>query len=490
MKGSLPVRLQLSIVLTLALCLQARLAQTNLDEGALTSGRMGRPAVTDPQVREADFSFPKANIILIGIDSLRPDHTTMYGYKRPTTPHLQELAAQSCVFKRCHSVAPWTLPSFMSMLTGLYPSVSGFINKWTPIDSKHMVEARLDKAVTTLPEVLVRQGYEAAAFTGDAGVSGRYGFGRAMSTYIDDLHFGAMDHSMPACLAWLRTRQPDKPFFLFLHGYDCHGQFDPPGGYKRRFVEHYAGKLQGGKKEQAHFRESSLRVALQAESRGEPKVSGMDADDAAFYRGLYDEKIYDVDERVHHFLEQLKGLGLYDTSIIIVVSDHGEEFLDHGGIDHGQSLYQELTHVLLMIHFPKQTQGVAFYDLVNVFDALPTAMEAAGIKIPHPINAHSLMPILRGGQVERPYLFAESDYRLFVHKRSVRNERYKLIYNLVSGKRELFDLKNDPLEQANVVDREPRTAYEMEQQLLGWLHGMHTDVESYRDRDEDYIKEF
>lgn len=484
------MRIPIALLLTLGLCLQARTSPISLQDTTSPGGRQGRTQVTDTQVREADFHFPKANIILIGIDSLRPDHTTMFGYKRTTTPHLQEFAEQACVFKRCHSVAPWTLPSFMSMLTGLYPSVSGFINKWTPVDAKHMVESRLKDEVTTLPQVLVGQGYEAAAFTGDAGVSSRYGFGRAMSTYLDDLHFGAMDHSMPACLEWLKSRPQDKPFFLFLHGYDCHGQFDPPGGYKRRFVDKYEGRLKGGKVEQGRFREASLRVALNPENRGEPKVVGMDAKDAEFYRALYDEKIYDVDERVNNFLEQLKSMGLYDKSIVIIVSDHGEEFLDHGGIDHGQSLYQELTHVLLMIHFPGQKQGAAFYDLVNVFDALPTALEAAQVQIPHAINAHSLVPIMRGGQIERPYLFAESDYRLFVHKRSVRNERYKFIYNLVSGKRELYDLPADPHEQSNLVDREPRLAYEMEQRLLEWLRGMHTDVESYRDRDEDFIKEF
>ena len=479
----------LGLALALAIGIGAR-PGTVAPDATHTSARQQRHGLTDPGLRTHDLSFPKANIILIGLDSLRPDHTSIFGYKRQTTPHLAELARHSCLFRRCHSVAPWTLPSFMSMMTARYPSSTGFINKWTPVGRKHMVETRLRKDVTTLPQVLVRNGYEAAAFTGDAGVSARYGFGRDMSTYLDDLHFGAMNHSMPACLEWLRTRKTERPFFLFLHGYDCHGQFDPPGGYKRRFVEGYKGHLKGGKIEQGRFRESSLRVALRPESRGEPRVSGMDANDVTFYNALYDEKIFDVDQRVDRFLRELKKLGLYDRSIIIVVSDHGEEFLEHGGIDHGQSLYQELTHVLMMVHFPGQVEGASYNDLVNVFDALPTAMESAGIGIPHKVDGRSLLPIMRGGTVTRPYLFAESDYRLFVHKRSVRNERYKLILNLVSQKRELYDLIADPKESTNLLEQEPRVAYELEQPLLAWLRSMGTDVEAYKDRAEDFIKEF
>lgn len=430
-------------------------------------------------------SYAGANIILIGIDTLRPDHTSLFAYNRDTTPHLKEFAKQCYVFKNCQSVAPWTVPSFMSIFTGLYPTLHGVTNKLTVAGGK-IQEMHLSRSVITLPQLLRKQGYLLAGFTGDAGVSARFGFGRQFDTFLDNLTFAGMDYSAPKALEWLRHRPQDKPFFLFLHGYDVHGQYDPPKGYTRRYMPDYKGPLRGDKTEQARLREQGLRNATRPASLGEAHLFNFSPQDAAFYAALYDEKINDMDVRLNDFLDQIKQMGLLDNSLVMIVSDHGDEFMEHGAIDHGQSLYDELTHVLLMIHFPHQTVGSVIEQKVNSFDGLPTVLDAAGVAIPHQISAVSLMPLLRGARFDLPNLYAETDYRYFMHKRSIQNDRYKFILNLVSGKRELYDLKQDSGEQHNVVDSNPRVAYEMEQDLLRWLNGMKTPVESYRGRQEKF----
>lgn len=455
--------------------------------GITTLSDIVKPLVADTHRQESSFRHPRANVILIGLDALRPDRTTMFGCSRNTTPHLARFAQNAFLFKRAFAVAPWTLPSFMSMFTGMYPSVHGVTNKWKSATE----EARLSPAVATLPQILKKNGYALGGFTGDAGVSSKYGFGNDFDVYVDDIRFGGLDHSIPKALDWLRTLDADRPFFMFLHGYDVHGQYDPPAGYTRRFARDYSGKLKGGREEQGQFREAGLQVALKDGSVGEPRIFGMNEADVEFYKALYDEKVADVDERLGQFLAQLKQSGIYDKSIIIVVSDHGEEFLEHGTIDHGQSLYDELTHVLLMIHFPGQTGGRVVEDKVSALDVLPSALDAVGVSLQHKINGVSLLPLLRGEKLPaRDAVYAETDYRMFVHKRSVRSDRYKFIYNLVTRKRELYDLVEDPGEHANIVSANSRVAYELEQDLLRWLAAMNTQMESFQSLPRDYIKEF
>ncbi len=426
------------------------------------------------------FSHPGANVIVIAIDTLRADSTTMCGYRRDTTPNLERFAQHSYLFRKAWSVAPWTVPSFMSIFTGLFPSHHGVTNKFTAVGPNKLVATTLSPTILTLPQILHRHGYVLAGFTGDAGVSGSFGFSRGFSVYRDDLHFGAMNHSIPLALAWLKHRPTGKPFFLFVHGYDVHGMFTPPHGYTRRFVHDYHGKLTGSPAEDAKFREASLYAGLQPGWLGHPHVVGMTAADGRFYKALYDEKIYDCDKRIHRFLVKLKKMGLYDNSIIVMVSDHGDEFLDHGSIDHGQSLYDELVHVLLMIHLPGQVQGQAFDDPVNSFDALPTVLDCLGIPIHHHIDAVSLRPLMTGGKMPQKYWFSETDYRFFVHKRSVRDKRYKLILDMTTMQRELYDTIADPHEKHNLINEKPKVAMRLEKVLEAWLHSLGTPLDEYR----------
>lgn len=417
------------------------------------------------------------NVVLVSFDALQAAHVTHLGYFRKTTPTIDKIAQEGFSFKNAISQASWTLPATMTWFTSLYPSEHRCINKYSTYTEKEKILTdlkQLSPDVVTLAEVLKKNGYITAGFNGDAGVGGHFGFSQGFDVYIDGPKFGGMDQSIPKALEWLRKNYKKK-FFMFLHGYDCHGQFDPPNGFTRRFVDiDYKGPLKGGKEEQERLREEGL-------NKGYITLSD---EDVEFWRALYDEKINDADERFRDFLEEFNKLGLSDKTIIILVSDHGTEFYEHKRFDHGFSLYDELIRTLLVFKLPNTQGGKIIEDQVRNIDIMPTLLDLLGIraykKVATQMKGLSLISLMRGGHFNLE-AFSETDYRLFTHKRSMRTyDGWKFIYTMETGQRELYNLKKDAGELNNLSEKEKRIAYEMEQRLFEWLKSMGQDENYYK----------
>ncbi len=437
--------------------------------------------------KKDQFDFSGYNVILVSFDALQAAHTSCLGYFRKTTPTIDDLAAKGFLFTQAIAQASWTVPSTMSWFTSLYPSEHKVVNKYSIYTEKEKVLTDLSKLspqVITLTEVLKKSGYATGGFTGDAGVSAKFGFGRGFDMYVDDKKFAGMDHSVPPAIQWLRENK-GKKFFMFLHGYDSHGQYDPLDGFTRRFVDfEYKGPLKGGKEEQGKFREEGLE-------KGSLQLT---AEDVRFWRALYDEKINDADRRFKEFVEELKRLGLLEKTIIIITSDHGTEFYEHKRFDHGFSLYEELIHVPLVVYLPGLKGGTTINEQVRGIDIMPTILDLLQIKSPDTVQQQmkgvSLVPFMQGNP-QSLVAFSETDYRLFTHKRSIRTpDGWKFIYSLENDKKELYNLAADPAEQNNLVDTERRKAYELEQGLFRWLLSMKADVSAYRNTEEKRINEY
>lgn len=433
------------------------------------------------------FDFTGYNVVLVCFDALQASHTSALGYFRKTTPTIDEFAASGFLFKQAISQASWTVPSMMSMLTSMYPSEHRVINKYSIYNDNGKVFSDLKKlspSAETLAEALKDNGYVTGGFTGDAGVSARFGFGKGFDIYLDDQKFGGFDHSVPPAISWLRQNK-NRKFFMFLHGYDSHGQYDPAGGFTRRFVDFdYKGHLKGGKEEQARLREEGLE-------KGSLQLTDADA---RFWKALYDEKINDADRRFALFVDEMKRLGLLDKTIVVIVSDHGTEFYEHKRFDHGFTLYDELIHVPLVIYLPGLKGNKVIEEQVRSIDIMPTVLDLLRIKVnaglKNQMRGRSLVPILQGEKDKR-VAFSETDYRLYTHKRSLRTpDGWKFIYTLENNKKGLYNLNNDPAEQVNLVDREPKKAYLLEQELFAWLDSMQTDPGSYSNKKEQMIKEY
>ena len=435
-----------------------------------------------------DFNFSGYNILFVSFDALQAKHTSCLGYFRETTPTIDAFAKKGFLFAWAIAQSSWTLPSSMSWFTSLYPSEHKVVNKYSTYTESEKVFSNLQQLspdVMTLAQILKANGYTNGAFTGDAGVSAKFGYGAGFDVYVDDKKFAGFDHSIPPAITWLRENK-DKKFFMFLHGYDVHGQFDPPNGYTRRFVDFdYKGPLKGGKEEQGRFREEGLEKG---------SIQQLTDDDVRFWRALYDEKINDADQRFKTFVEELEKLGLLDKTIIILTSDHGTEFYEHKRFDHGFSLYDELIHVPLVIYLPGIKGGKIIEDQVRSIDLMPTILDLLNIKISDKVKNQmrgvSLLPLVEGKHKDL-VAFTETDYRLYTHKRAIRTpDGWKFIYSLENDKKELYNLRNDPHELDNLVGKEHRKAYELEQELFRWLMSMKIDFRSYSTLQEKKIKEY
>lgn len=447
---------------------------------AQTLDQAVKPLVADKAMEEARYNLKdragELNVILISMDALRWDRTGLSGDKRGLTPNIDAFAEEAVVFHDAVAAASWTLPSHMSVWTGRWPSVHGVTNKLKLLSQDQMVPTQLSPGIDTFPDLLIRAGWTAAGFTGGAGVQATYGFGRNFETYLDDRPFAGMDYSMPAALDWL-GRNRDKHFFLFLHGYDSHGQYPLPESEIKSVAGDYRGTLNGGIEEQASLREKGL--AAIANPGDKPNLGDiLSAADTAFLRAVYDRKVRNADQRLGTFLGQLRSMGLLDRSIVVVFSDHGDEFMEHGALDHGTTLYEEQTHVVMMVRFPGYTRRQDVKEPVRLIDLFPTVFDALGVQAPAGVDGQSLLPMLRGKPMDLP-IFSETDYRLFVHLRMGRRGPRKLVLDLADGEKELFDLKADPLEMKEMSSSDPRTTYEIEQTLRTWMDKTRTNPQDY-----------
>ena len=437
------------------------------------------PLVDDATMAAARYDLSdrkdELSIILISMDALRYDRTGFSGNPDGLTPNLDALAEESVVFHNAFSAASWTLPSHMSMWTARWPSIHRVTNKLTLLGADKMSETSLSAGIETFPNLLVQQGWTAAGFTGGAGVQGKYGFSRGFSEYLDDRPFAGMDYSSPAAIEWLNAHKDGGPFFLFLHGYDAHGQYALPE--PRIQAIPYDGELDGSIEEQAKLREQGL-AAIQQPGDDASLGDTLDDADAAFLEKVYDGKVRDADQRLGAFMGELRRMGLLDRAIVVVVSDHGDEFMEHGHVDHGHSLYQEQLHTVMLMRFPGYARRQDVQGVVRTVDLFPTLFDVLGMTLPTAIDGASLLPLLQGNETSRQ-AFAETDYRLFVHRRAIRDVQYKLVLDLQDGERRLYDLTADPTEQKDISSEQPRRTYEMEQALRGWMSSHGTNPQDY-----------
>ena len=245
-----------------------------------------------------EFSYKDYNVIFVSFDALQANHVHNLGYYRNITPTIDKMASKGFNFKQAISVSSWTVPSSMSWFTGVYPSQHKVVNKFSKYTEEEKVISNLKKLspdIITLAEILKQNGYSTAGFTGDAGVNGVFGYNQGFDVYFDNTtQFSGMEVSSPKAIEWIKNNK-DKKIFLFLHGYDSHGQYEPEDGFDYKFVDaDYDGIYNGSRQQQAKLREEGL----------EKGYLNLTEDDVKFWRAIYDEKINRADEKFAKFLEE------------------------------------------------------------------------------------------------------------------------------------------------------------------------------------------
>jgi choline-sulfatase len=430
----------------------------------------------DPVPVARPFAYRDHNLVFVSFDALQAKHVGALGNPRNVTPTLDAMARDGVLFRQARSVAPWTVPASMTWFTGVYPSEHRMTNKFAVYNAREKKTAKLkDLAphLVTLADVLRRRGYATGGFTGNAGVSGGFGYDQGFDTYFfEPGHFGGFDRSIPEALKWVRANRHRK-FFLFLHGYDVHGQNTPAGGFDYRFVEKgYDGRYTGSEQEQEVLREEGL-------AKG--KLNLRDSD-IKFWRAVYDEKIARADERFKQFLSEFDALGVTGKTLFVLTSDHGTEFCEHGRFDHGFTLYDEMVRVPLVIKLPdRAAAGTAIDARVGSVDVMPTVLDLLDVPVPDEVKGqmrgHSLVPAMTRGPLPPRDVFSETDYRAYTYKRSVVTpDGWKLIYTLESNTRELYDLNADPGETRDRADADPRRADELQRRLFAHFKAIGNDL--------------
>ncbi|MAF65847.1 MAG: hypothetical protein CMJ84_09350 [Planctomycetes bacterium] len=390
------------------------------------------------------------SIIIIDIDTLRADHLGHYGYERETSPSFDAFAAAATAFSWAFAQAPFTIPSQTSILTGLYPTHHGRI----------AVESALPDSVVPLAEMLGEAGYRTAAFVDGGYMSTEYGLGRGFDLYDD--RAGGLAEIGPRVEGWLDANAAgEEPFLLLIHSYDVHTPYESsPEPYQSMFFI-------DGALPSAEFRAICGMEMLRVwDGRNSEEPPSLTEEQLAYLVDLYDGGIRYVDTWLGEFLAGLRERGLFDDALIVFLSDHGEEFLDHGGVMHDK-LHTPVTRIPLVIKLPEQREGVEVDAVVESIDVLPTLLEAVGLRAPEGIDGESLLPLV-GGRAPAGDRIAVSESPFYGRSLAVATDRHHMLISRRTKRVQLYEFRADPREQADVSAEHPELSGRLAEYALRW----------------------
>ncbi len=408
------------------------------------------------------------NIILVSLDTLRADHVSFYGYPRETTPNIDEMAKDSVVFLNTFSSSPWTLPSHVSLMTAMNCINHGIYHN----------DQKIDPAILTLADVLREHSYFNGAITGGGFVSGSYGFNKGFDSYHVRGDINAPDQAEKICRAsldWIQ-RHKDRNFFLFVHTYQIHSPYVSPAPYNEAFLSGHSAVKQFDLHNYRFYQENRYSPPA-TEDIGQNIID------------IYDGGILYTDEvLIKTLIEELKTLNLYDNTMVIILSDHGEEFYEHKAWAHGHSVYNEIIKVPLIIKFfDSDYAGNKIKKYARLIDVMPTILDALNIKYPDQYadgeNLLSLINNNNTGVEERIFLSELSTDPIdgkIPKKTAINRGQNKLIMNdeftpqnyayfttppPKIEKFEIYDIQADPNEKTNFALSDP----DLTSQLIKFL---------------------
>jgi len=436
-----------------------------------------------PRGRAPDPSRERYNVVLVSFDTLRADRLGCYGYdKRPTSPVIDALAEESVLFERYIASAPWTTPSHLSLLTSLYPSSHGvmasFTEMWNKLEFGSRSYHKLPDSRVTLAEALGGKGFATAAFTGGGPIDPAIGFDQGFELY-DTSMFKLDEDNVGTMFSWI-DKHAGGQFFLFWHNFEVHAPYLHAEFIAETVPPKDAAEIADKTRVMAaeKFRSVWPVNAAWLRNRQTRLLKEHDAFNRDVCEALYTGNVLSADRWLGRFIEALRRKGLYDKTMLIVTSDHGEEFGEHNKAlwynHHGHILYEEMIHVPLLIKLPNgYAGGTRVSAICETVDVMPTILDVLDIAPPKDeMQGRSLAPLwstAEGGGKDR-VAFTESTVSTR-EKKSVRTRRYKYIVtvdketvaaigrnHLPEGplKAELYDLKLDPWERHNLLARNAR----------------------------------
>jgi arylsulfatase A-like enzyme len=407
------------------------------------------PAATAQPAAAARPRFDRIYVWMV--DTLRADKVGAFNPKtRVKTPNYDAFAADATRFEWAQVPGTWSLPSHASLLTGVYPTN----HRATAHD------ARLSRDVPFIAEEMKKAGYKTGMFSSNGYVSSKWGFDRGWDVnrnFIRESLPNGAEYLWKTARAWIQPNLAKREF-VYLATIEPHVTYSP----RKEFLNLYWNKPYTGP-----IKPNLTGVQLGAIKGGKLKINDTDK---AYLEALHDGEISQSDAAFKTFVDDLKAMGVYDTSAIIVVSDHGDQFYEHGSVGHGDTVYQELTHVPLIVRapglFPK---GKVVHADVEIMDVYATMLDLAGIKPGPNVQGTSLAPLATDevGRTPRAALTVDGQVA-----RGLKVQRYRLVHR-GPGRVELYDELADPREQKNVADDHPIALRQM-RSVLGLSYGYET----------------
>jgi len=389
---------------------------------------------------------PAYNVLLISMDTLRPDHLGCYGYEPIETPSVDGIAADGFLFTEAHAAVPLTLPSHTVLFTGLSPISTGVRDNGAFVLPGHFV---------TLAEALKANGYSTAAFVSSFVIDSRFGLDQGFDLYDDRMETSANEtgfyfpertagHVNKAAIEWLRNAE--EPFFAFVHYYDPHLPYNPPPPFD----------------------------SLYADMR-------------------YDGEIAYADVAIGEVLDTLRETGALDNTLVVFVSDHGEGLGDHNESGHGTLVYESTLKVALIVRLPAgEEAGDAgrtgkIDHVVSLIDVKPTILDFLGIEDGAGSDGLSLMPLLRGERIDPRIVYFESLYPYFNFKWSpLRGARHNEWKYILAPREELYNIARDPEEQYNLAESESERAQELRANVI---ENASHEVDALKDAEREMSQE-
>ncbi len=394
-------------------------------------GACSNSSKTSQEPRTGSTQSRGANVLLVTVDTLRADYLSCYGKKTVSTPNIDSMAARGVLFTQAVVQIPLTTPSHASILTGTYPQVHKI---------RDIGAFVLDSNVLTLASVSSQAGLETGAVVGSAVLNRQFGLSKGFNFYFDDMKEEEASGRLPGMVAeirgemvtqhaieWLdeRKRQgigvtPGKNFLLWVHYYDPHFPYDPPGAYRSKYA-----------------------------------------------KDLYGGEVAYTDEQIGRLLDWLRDEHLLDRTLVLLLSDHGESLGEHGEYTHGVFLYESTVHIPLIVAGPGIPKGQVVTQQVRSIDVMPTITDYLGLSPGNQVQGTSLMPaIVERKRVRTNYSYMETLYPKthlgWSELRGTRTDEWKLI---VSPKPELYRMTDDSNETRNVVTQYPADSDRLQKQV-------------------------
>jgi arylsulfatase A-like enzyme len=387
------------------------------------------------------------NILLISLDALRADHLKSYGYKRNTSPFLSRLAKEGILYKNSFINCLATPSSHPTMLSSLYQKdhlvdLAGDAKDWA-----------VSENVVMMQEYLKDNDYITIGGTGGLFLAEKYSYSRGFDefTTVDDWHCDVAVGLEQILQSYSKYRFSPYPKFIFFHTYEVHYPYKPPLKFRHNFNK----------------TGDNIYYILDLFPTYRDKPDQMTEHEMASLKDLYDDEISYTDFYLEYFFKELKEAGFFDRDyLVIITADHGEEFGDHGSLDHLGRLYDELLRVPLIMQGKNLPNGKKIEEMVAAVDILPTVLDYADIETKMPIRGKSLMGLIQGtDSIGREFIFSQFRRERY----SIRSKEWKLIQNLKpEEKLELYNLLEDPKEKTNLIDSRTSVAQDLLKLLDSW----------------------